>query len=211
MSEANGHHLQSDGQPAVFDRPETGLNGAADVANIIDLSRLEGRDLRGRFAEGCKPGPGRPRSRNPFTRMMGALRAAAVEAVSADDLRRLVSGLVERANAGDLGAAKLVLAYIIGKPAPAIDPDDVGHDEWRRFQAGPSLVDVNAVTAAQVEPATATAFLEANRAANPAVQKLANPAVLEAAGRRLLEEQGIAFTFEKRGQGGPATGPPPAT
>jgi hypothetical protein len=56
MSEANGQPARSDGQPAVFDRPETGLNGAADVANIIDLSRLEGRDLQGRFAEGCKGG-----------------------------------------------------------------------------------------------------------------------------------------------------------
>ena len=52
---------------------------------------------------------------------------------------------------------------------------------------------------------------EANRAVNPGVQKLANPAVLEATGRKLFQEQGIAFTFEKRGQGGPATGPPPAT
>jgi hypothetical protein len=72
-------------------------------------------------------------------------------------------------------------------------------------------VDVNAVTAAQVEPATATAFLEANRAVNPGVKKLADPAVLEATGRKLFEEQGVAFTFTKNGQRGPATGPPPAT
>jgi hypothetical protein len=42
--------------------------------------------------------------------------------------------LYDKAMKGDVSAAKLVLAYKIGKPAPCPDPDAVDRDEWDHYQ-----------------------------------------------------------------------------
>src|SRR5436305_1391939 len=38
------------------------------------------------------------------------------------------------ARAGDISAAKLLLSYQLGKPAPAPNPDQIDRDEWEHFQ-----------------------------------------------------------------------------
>jgi hypothetical protein len=41
---------------------------------------------------------------------------------------------VQKAKEGDVAAAKLVLAYAIGKPTEAVNPDTVDLEEWRLHQ-----------------------------------------------------------------------------
>jgi hypothetical protein len=78
------------------------------------------RDLRGRFAAGNRGGSG-----NPFARRVADLRRALLDAVTPEDLQTLTRQLIAMAQAGDMAAARLVLAYTLGKPAAAVDPDKV--------------------------------------------------------------------------------------
>jgi hypothetical protein len=89
----------------------------------------EGRDSKGRFTRGNKGGPG-----SPFNRRVAALRQLLLERVSDDDLAAIVDRVVEMAKEGDLAAAKLVLSYTVGRPAPVVDPDRVDVDEFKLFQ-----------------------------------------------------------------------------
>src|SRR5947209_18915993 len=69
-----------------------------------------GRDAQGRFRTGNRGGPG-----NPFARRVAALRQALYRAVDEKDLETITEALMEKAKAGDVAAAKLVLSYVIGK------------------------------------------------------------------------------------------------
>ena len=68
------------------------------------------RDERGRFLPGNPGGPGRP----PNTREH---RAAMVQAVTPKDIAAIMQALVDRAKAGDVQAAKIVLERFFGRPA----------------------------------------------------------------------------------------------
>ena len=63
------------------------------------------REENGQFRKGNRGGPG-----NPFARQVAQLRKAALEAVSADDVRDIINALKEKAKSGDV-AAKLLLSY----------------------------------------------------------------------------------------------------
>jgi hypothetical protein len=95
-----------------------------------------GRDAGGRFAIGNPGGPG-----NPFARQVAALRREALEAVTPEDVRAIVTKLVELARAGNVPAAKLVLAYTVGKPAQTANPDMLDVEEWDKFRKTAPMVD----------------------------------------------------------------------
>lgn len=82
------------------------------------------RDARGRFVPGCTvgrtapPGPGRP-PRAKEEQLLGVLR----EVVTEQRLVAMVQALVERATAGDVQAARLLLSYLIGQPAQQVQLD----------------------------------------------------------------------------------------
>jgi hypothetical protein len=83
------------------------------------------REAKGRFAKGNSGGPG-----NPYARLVAALRKAAIEAVTPEDIRDIINALKEKAKTGDLAAAKLLLSYTLGKPAAAApDPDRLDRHE----------------------------------------------------------------------------------
>jgi hypothetical protein len=90
---------------------------------------VQGRESNGRFAAGNKGGPG-----NPFARHTARLRKMLLETVSDDDMRAVFQKLVELARGGDVTAIKLLLAYAIGKPTDAVDPDTVDLKELRQSQ-----------------------------------------------------------------------------
>jgi hypothetical protein len=93
-----------------------------------------GRDARGRFAKGNPGGPG-----NPFARRVAALRSALLDSISAEDLAAIVRALIAKAQAGDVAAAKLIFAYVLGKPAQAVDPDRLDSEEWQHFKDTTSM------------------------------------------------------------------------
>jgi hypothetical protein len=88
-----------------------------------------GRDSRGRFAKGNAGGPG-----NPFARRSAALRKAAAQAISEEDLVALMRKLLQQALGGDVAAARLVLLYAVGRPAEAVDPDMLDQQEYAQYE-----------------------------------------------------------------------------
>ena len=83
------------------------------------------RDANGRFAIGNDGGPG-----NPFARQTAALHSAFLQRATPQDMKAIADKLIEQAKAGNVVAAKLVLQYTIGKPAPAVQPDKLDAEEW---------------------------------------------------------------------------------
>ncbi len=89
----------------------------------------KGRDAKGRFAEGNPGGPG-----NPYTRQTALLRQVVLDELNEVEIRIIVQRLKAVALAGDVQAIKLVLAYAIGKPENAVNPDEVDRLEWELRQ-----------------------------------------------------------------------------
>ncbi len=89
----------------------------------------KGRDEKGRFAEGNPGGPG-----NPYTRQTALLRQIVQDELNEVEVRIIVQRLKALAVGGDIQAIKLVLAYAVGKPENAANPDEVDRLEWQLRQ-----------------------------------------------------------------------------
>jgi hypothetical protein len=124
------------------------------------------RDPLGRFAPGNRGGPG-----NPFARLMGMLRCALVRRIKPEAVEAIADVLIEKAKAGDVPAARLVLSYGIGKPSEAVNPDTLDLEEWDIYRRGPVSLDdlrgiVEGIPLDVVGPVVRTAkpYLNANMA-----------------------------------------------
>jgi hypothetical protein len=93
------------------------------TSHTQDQAAATDRDARGRFAAG-----------NPFARRVAALRSALVESVTNEDIAAITRTLIDMARDGDVPAAKLLLAYAIGKPGDTVQPDRLDLDEWQIFR-----------------------------------------------------------------------------
>jgi hypothetical protein len=96
--------------------------------DLFEPQAKPGRDAGGRFARGNRLGTG-----NPFARRVAALRSALLEEVDDARFRRMVHDLVQMALNKDLAAMKLVFLYVLGRPAPVVDPDDLDRLEFEQL------------------------------------------------------------------------------
>jgi hypothetical protein len=81
----------------------------------------------GRFVHGNRAAAGRA---NAFSRKLGALRQAFVDAAASPDQIAEVGRKLQRlAGRGDVQAAALYLSYAIGRPQKAVDPDTLDLEE----------------------------------------------------------------------------------
>jgi hypothetical protein len=92
-------------------------------------SASQGREANGKFAAGNPGGPGNPHARH-CARMLEVFRSA----VSVEAFTNIVCKLIEKAEAGDTSAAKIIVTYVVGKPLPAPHPDSIDRDEWDHYQ-----------------------------------------------------------------------------
>jgi hypothetical protein len=129
---SNGH---APAPPALQPSSDGGAVGSRTAGGRF----AKGNHLGRRFAKGNKAGCG-----NPFTRRLGELRAAFLDAVTDDNVQDLAHALLARALDGDLAAATLFLHYAIGKPGESVNPDDAGQDEWDRMFRRPQIGQVDA-------------------------------------------------------------------
>jgi hypothetical protein len=111
---------------------ESGADATSAGEPSPSANGANGRDQRGRFAKGNAGGPG-----NPFARRTAQMRRALTMAVSEEDIAAVAAQMLEQAKAGDVAAAKLLLGYVIGQPAPVVDPDTLDRQEWAVFQQIP--------------------------------------------------------------------------
>jgi hypothetical protein len=123
-----GRALCQEGTPS----PNRGIGGTLPVRVPLVPPGNGFRDARGRFTHGNPGGPG-----NPFGRRVAAFRRALCDAVTPEDLQGLARSLLARARAGDHAAAALLLAYTVGRPAEAVNPDAVDVQEWRLYRQRP--------------------------------------------------------------------------
>ena len=70
-----------------------------------------GRDSGGRFVKGNGGGPG-----NPYARRVARLRSALFKAVTPEDIREVVTALLNSAKGGDVSAARELLQRLLGPP-----------------------------------------------------------------------------------------------
>lgn len=82
----------------------------------MDDQTHHGRDAGGKFVPGNKAAKG-----NPYTRKAAAMRKAMYNAVSAEDMRRIVGQLKSQALAGDLKAITLLLDRMLGTAQTGLD------------------------------------------------------------------------------------------
>src|SRR5437868_1860698 len=88
-----------------------------------------GHEPNGRGPKGNRGGPG-----NPFARQVAALRQVILNRLTEEDLLAITEALLAKAKQGSVAAAKLLLAYGIGKPASAPDPDRLDGQELKHFK-----------------------------------------------------------------------------
>src|SRR5215813_3327420 len=91
--------------------------------------RSTGRGANGQFLKGNRCAVGRV----SHGRKTAELRAELLACVGPKTLRRIVRKLARLAEDGDLDAAKLLLAYVLGRPAEATDPDEAPAAEINRL------------------------------------------------------------------------------
>jgi hypothetical protein len=106
--------------------------------------------------KGNKGGPG-----NPFGRRVAALRTALLSAVSPEDMFRLGNKLLALALEGDTAAAKLLLAYTLGKPSRGTDPDRLDLEELNLLEQYPDAAVIGRAVRGKIDPADAAAFIRA--------------------------------------------------
>jgi len=98
------------------------------------------RGPNGRFLKGNPGGPG-----NPFARECAMMRKALMSSLTYEEMKIIGAQVVCKAKMGDLAAAKLVFQYILGKPAPMVDPDDLDIHEMKLYQSAPKFEEVTEV------------------------------------------------------------------
>jgi hypothetical protein len=92
-------------------------------------TREASREPNGRFAVSDAGN-----SINPYARRVAGLRTAMLAAVSDDDMQAITARLVREARDGNNTSTKLLLQYVVGKPAPAVNPDTLAIDALRLLQ-----------------------------------------------------------------------------
>jgi hypothetical protein len=107
---------------------EVGANAAPEA------KPPEGRTAAGTFAAGNKCARG-----NPTARRMAALRSAMLNSLTPEKMAALGDRLYDLSLAGDLAAAKLLLAYAVGKAPEAVDPDRLDLDEFQLLARRPDV------------------------------------------------------------------------
>lgn len=82
----------------------------------------------GRFVKGQSGNPaGRPpNDKNKLATLRKTLEIAVIEHVSIEKIKRILNKVVEKAEAGDMRAAKLILDKVVSNAGPAEDTEDTG-------------------------------------------------------------------------------------
>ena len=111
------------------------MNTTPQTEPAAQTQPADGRASNGRFARGNPGGTG-----NPFARQVAALRQGLLDAVSPEDMAAIAQALAEKAKQGDVAAAKVLLGYLVGKPAPAPDPDRMDMEEVGRLRERAGLL-----------------------------------------------------------------------
>jgi hypothetical protein len=122
-----------------------------------------GRDRNGRFTKGNPGGTG-----NLFTRQVAELRKRLLEHLTGEALDAIADKLIDQAKEGDVPAIKLLFTYTLGKPADAVQPDQLDIEEWETFKKTATMAGELPGIMATPDPSFPLAMV---RAARPGVAR----------------------------------------
>jgi hypothetical protein len=103
------------------------------------------RDRLGRFQVDNPGGPG-----NPFGRQVARNRQLLFAYFTEEKVLALFNKLETMAAEGNVAASNTLMKYLVGKPAPVVNPDRVNHEEWEMRREQPSLEEVAVQTQRQI-------------------------------------------------------------
>src|SRR5262245_42462087 len=132
-----------------------------DTATLPPSPNTTGRDAQGKFTRGDSGGPG-----NPFARQVARFRKVLLDSLTDEDLRAIAARFIELAKEGNVPAAKLLLSYTLGKPAEAVEPDQLNVQEWDLFKREATMAGETPGLIATPDPSFPLALV---RAARPGV------------------------------------------
>src|SRR6266404_6648173 len=117
---------------------------------------------------------------NPFGRLMARLRSALCRRITEEDVEAIADKLIEKARAGDVPAARLLLSYGIGKPTEAVNPDTLDMQEWDVYRKSPVSLDdlrgiIEGIPVEVVGPIVRVSKPYLNAAASEQVMNVLNP------------------------------------
>lgn len=99
------------------------------MSKSAPLVKGDGRDARGRFVKGYKGGPGG----NPLQHRILRLKRSVLDAATPAQVTKVIKKLGVMAADGDVAAAKVYLAHVIGRPDHTYDPrQSMPADEQKR-------------------------------------------------------------------------------
>jgi len=91
---------------------------------------------------------------------VAALRTAFLNGITEDRMTKMVSRLLEMATAGNIAAARLILSYTVGQPAPAVDPDRLDIGEFQLLDESPTKTEILRASLDGVSPIAAVRILQ---------------------------------------------------
>ena len=159
-------------------------------ATVSPAEPTSTRQPNGRFAKNNPGGPG-----NPFARQVAALRSALLARVSAEDIQAVAEQLLRQAREGNVAAARLLLSYAVGKPAPAVDPDTLDQQEWEQYRRLPDPTPEMAAAPQRLGLPVALTYM---RAALPKIAEAQGDMMLQGIRAQEFEEQREAAAREER-------------
>jgi hypothetical protein len=129
---------------AETNEPEKIETNGAEQGSGVQLNPTDETDSRsvirnriGQYDIGTVGGPG-----NPFGRHVARNRQLLFAYFTEDKLLAIFKKVETMATEGNVGAQRLLMQYLIGKPQPAPNPDRVNHEEWELRREQPHMEEV---------------------------------------------------------------------
>ena len=146
-----------------------------------------GRDARGRFVPGNPGGPG-----NPFARQVAQIRREILANLTSQDIYYIVETFKLKAIRGDLGAAKFLFQYAVGKPGDTVNPDTLDIEEFQQiYEPRKDIMRVANEVASMLPPAVCSGLVRA--LGGLAQQKITDVLAMSPEERTKVKENPAAF------------------
>jgi hypothetical protein len=146
----------------LIEKAEAPKPAAEDRSNGVSTDnkvrvKVDGHGADGRFVAGNKCAVGR--NLNAHARKQAALRGILAEVVDPERMRRIVTALADLAEKGDLDVARFLFEYLLGKPGAAPDPDRLDLEEYKLFEAHPTIFEATRTLVDNVDAKQAVEML----------------------------------------------------
>jgi hypothetical protein len=138
-------------------------------------------------------GPG-----NPFARQVAQIRREIIANLTSQDIYYIVETFKLKAIRGDLGAAKFLFQYAVGKPADTVNPDTLDIEEFRQiYQPRKDIMRIANEVSSMLPPSVCSGLVRA--LGGLAQQKITDVLAMSPEERKKVQENPAAFLSSAAG------------